>query len=444
MAHDGAAFPPRRLSSSGKTRNHASRSVPAKATTTHAAFTVTASAERNITLYPVFRAMSDAMAWLPIFFLFFSERLTLSEVLLLEAIYYIAVVILEVPSGYFSDIAGRKRTLSIAAVTLVSAYLCFLNADGFTGFAVGQILIAVNMAFRSGTDTALHFESLQTLGRTEEYGDREATAGKYGFTATAVAALAGGFLGSVDLAWPYWLSLLTATSTLYLVVLFREPAVDDNTEPTNTFFAQLSGCVERLRQPLLLWLFLYSVYMTALVHIPYEFYQPYLRLLENNGSLVVSSAPAMAGTIFALTALVGALASAYSIRLTRWLGLTSLLLIAAAVELAIVTVMALVLHPAIALIIILRSGPMAIATAPVNAAIAPLIANHQRATFLSLQSLAGRLVFALILWAFSLLVNNSTEADWSSLELLLQVSFVGGFVGLLMLFIASRQLSRAC
>jgi MFS family permease len=38
----------------------------------------------------------------------------MSRVLRLEAIYYIAVVILEVPSGYFSDRFGRRQTLLIA------------------------------------------------------------------------------------------------------------------------------------------------------------------------------------------------------------------------------------------------------------------------------------------------------------------------------------------
>lgn len=38
----------------------------------------------------------------------------MSRVLRLEAIYYIAVVFLEVPSGYFSDRFGRRQTLLIA------------------------------------------------------------------------------------------------------------------------------------------------------------------------------------------------------------------------------------------------------------------------------------------------------------------------------------------
>jgi len=379
------------------------------------------------------------MAWLPVFFLYFSEQLSLPEILLLEAIYYISVVIVEVPSGYLSDRIGRRRTLLLSCIALLAAYLCFLISNEFAGYAAGQILIAISIAFRSGTDTAFHYESLQALGRANEYGDREAIAGKYGFAATAVAALAGGFFGSFNLAYAYLLSLLTAAVSLYIVILFVEVTTRDSNNPADSFLKQLSSCISYLRHPLLFWLFVYSMYMIAFVHIPYEFYQPYLRLLEDSNALAGFNASTMAGILFAITAIVAAFTSAYSMQWQRSIGLARLLIIAAAVELAIIAAMAIVLHPLIALTVIMRSGPMAVITAPVNAAIAPLIKNQHRATFLSLRSLAGRLVFAIILSSFSLLVTDSDAADWGSLSLLLRVSVAAGLAGLLLLAFSSRK-----
>lgn len=406
---------------------------------------VSASAERNIRLYPVYRAAADAMAWLPIFFLYFSEHLTLPEVLLLEAVYYIAVVITEVPSGYLSDLVGRCRTLLLSCIALLAGYVCFLLSSEFAGFAAGQILIACSMAFRSGTDTAFHYESLQVLGRAEEYGDREAIAGKYGFASTAVAALAGGILGSIDLSLPYYLSLLAAGVSLYITLCFTEPASENSNAATSAadsnFFDQLGSCIAYLKHPLILWLFIYSMYMTTFVHIPYEFYQPYLHLLDDRNQLAGISSPLMAGVLFALTAIVASVSSAYSMRWQRSIGLMPLLTGAAAIELFIIAAMAILLHPLIALLVILRSGPMAVVTAPTNAAIAPHIANQQRATFLSLQSLAGRLAFAIVLLGFSMLVTNSDGADWSSLSLLLRVSTIAGLAGLLILHITSKRKS---
>jgi len=119
----------------------------------------------NIKMYPYYYAAASFMAFLPIFFLYFSSMLTLKEVLLLESIYYIAVVILEVPTGYFSDRIGRRVTLVLGSLMLIMACIFYLLANGFVLLAVGQVFFAMSMALTSGTNTVFHFESLKDLGQ---------------------------------------------------------------------------------------------------------------------------------------------------------------------------------------------------------------------------------------------------------------------------------------
>ena len=83
---------------------------------------------------------------------------------------------MEVPSGWFSDTFGRKKTLVTASVFLCVAYILFLSADSFEQFAVAQIFLAAGIAFNSGTDTSFLLETTQTLGVEEEYATREAIA----------------------------------------------------------------------------------------------------------------------------------------------------------------------------------------------------------------------------------------------------------------------------
>lgn len=403
------------------------------------------SVEHNIRLYPYYRAAADALAWLPIFFLYFSERLSLAEVLLLEAVYYIAVVLIEVPSGYLSDVVGRRKTLLLSCLSIIAAYLFFLSSNDFLGLAIGQALLATSIAARSGTDTAFHYESLKAANRADEFGDREALAGKYGFAATAIAALAGGVVGSIDLVLPYWLSLLSAVVATIVAFRFVEPTgPEPENQPTlhtkRGISYQLAACKSYLTKPLLRWLLLYSVFMFAIVHIPYEFYQPYLALLETADKLAGISATLLAGILFSLTAVVASIASAYSMKLQRKIGLIPLLTWASAIELGIIASMAVLLHPLIAASVILRSGPMAVINAPINAAKAPLIDNAHRATYLSLESLLARLVFAILLFSFSTLVTDGNAASWDSLSTLLRVSAIAGFVGLLLLVYSSLSL----
>ena len=419
--------------------------------------------ELNVQLYPLFRVAGDALAWLPIFFLFFSQYLSLSEVIALEAVYYIAVVLAEVPSGYFSDRFGRRTTLLLSCVTLIVSYLFFLSGQTFLLLAVGQILLATSLAFRSGTDTSLLYESLSALGRANEYGDREAKAGQYGFLATAIAALVGGITGSFDLSSPYWLSLASACAMMFVVFRFTEPGLqaefltqasatkhqtarigEDPTEPagvTQGFLDQLGECLRYLRVPLLAGLFVYYVYLYMIVHIPYEFYQPYLSLLDDDNRLSGYSAPLLAGVLFALTAIVGAFASKHSMNLLRRFGLTGLLGGAAVLELLVIAVLAIWLHPVLALLVILRSGPMAVIAAPINSTIAPLIKDAHRATFLSIRSLAGRLAFSGMLAGFAWLIPDGAAIEWEALSLVLRVALVIGLVGLLLLWLMSRRQS---
>lgn len=69
---------------------------------------------RNARLYPWYAGLFNAHFWMPVFFLYFLRYMPLVDVLRLEAVYYLGVVLLEVPSGYFSDRFGRKLTLLIS------------------------------------------------------------------------------------------------------------------------------------------------------------------------------------------------------------------------------------------------------------------------------------------------------------------------------------------
>ncbi len=57
-------------------------------------------------------------------------------------------------------------------------------------------------------------------------------------------------------------------------------------------------------------------------------------------------------------------------------------------------------------------------TAPLNAAIVPRVPQAQRATYLSIQSLAGRLVFSAVLFLLSLAAGADAAPDWPVLSLM--------------------------
>ena len=142
--------------------------------------------------YPVYLFFQKASYWGPVFFLYFSSVLTLPDVLVLEGIYYISVVLLEIPTGYLADRFGQRRVLIWSSIAQAIACAIFILSGTFVELAAGQVFLALGMALGSGSDTAYHFSILKDLGNEIEYGAREAKAARTLLISQASSALIGG------------------------------------------------------------------------------------------------------------------------------------------------------------------------------------------------------------------------------------------------------------
>ena len=406
--------------------------------------------ERNLRLYPGYQLVLGFWPWIPVFFLYFSTRLSLDRVLLLESIYYAAVVLLELPSGYFSDRVGRRPTLLVSAACFIASYGLFYAGSSFAAFALAQGLLAAGFAFNSGTDTSLHFDSLAALDRAHEYGQREARAARMGFLAGALGALTGGLAASFALRLAYGLSLVSSVLLLGIVLAMAEPhPAEGRPRPAAPrILGQLRACLAQLRRPDLAWLFAFAVAMTVLIHIPYELYQPYLDLLAvrrggtswawGSGTLPV---PLASGLIMAASMLIGSWVAARSIRFADRRGTVVTLMLGLGFLVLLTGVMGRVLAGWVVGLILLRNVARALMVAPLNAAVTPRLPEGQRATYLSIQSLAGRLAFSLTLVALSRLVGADAQPGWAELSRLLSLGAGLGAIGLMALGLTARWAS---
>ena len=400
--------------------------------------------QQNIRLYPWFRAASDGHAWITVFFLYMSQSLALDQVIELSAVYYLSVFLLEVPSGYFSDRIGRRRTLLISAAALMTSYCCFIVGAGFWWFAAGQFLLAMGIAMQSGTDTAFHYDSLKALGRDAEYAEREARAEQWGLVMLAIATLAGGVLGMIDLRLAYVFSLVSATTMAILVWRFVEPQhADESSAIVQSFSRVVWDCCRRLRDPVLGWIFLVVVVLYAMAHIVYEFYQPYITLMDISVLQASASAPLISGIVISISMFGGAIGARASIAWQAKLGLIGVLLVAMLIQLGIVAAMAIAVSPAVLALVGLRNFPMSLVHAPVRAAIAPRIERRQRATYLSLQGLAERLFFALLLLMLASGLEKGAPIVESTLTSILTSTLWIGVVTAAVLFMFAGRIRSA-
>jgi MFS family permease len=387
--------------------------------------------EKNLRLYPLYLFCSHLHFWLAVFFLYLSSKMRLDQVLQLEAIYYISVVLLEVPSGYFSDRIGRKVTLLISGLCWMSAYLVFAGTETFLWFAAAQVLLAAGFAFASGTDTSLLFDSLQDLGRENELIEIEGSAHANAFIATAIAAVVGGIAAGVDLRLAYLLSAVGAIAGIVVVLRMTEPKRHSDA-PERSILTQLGTCLGHLKNPVLLWTFAMVVGSTVINHVPYEFFQPYLGFIlpEGIGGTGLAATPVAAGGVLAVTMLISSFFARRTRKLKDRLSTTGTLLGTTALQLAVMLVMALFLHPLVVLLIFFRSVPAAVLRPISNAAIHPRLDRGIRATYLSIQSLGGRLAFSLSLVIASVFVGPLKEINHPTMA-----SVLYGYSGLAILML---------
>lgn len=344
---------------------------------------------RNIALYPWFKFVQQLLFWQATWFLYFEGRLSAAEAILLYVVADMATTILEVPSGYMSDRLGRRRTLLVAAVAYMVASALLIVSDSFALFALANVLLGAAWAFASGTDTALLYESLKAEARAGEVEEQELKAWRFSFAALALSALSGGALALLDPILPYVATALAAALLLALTLALHEPPPAPQAGHRDT----LRTIGASLGNPTLLWLLGLSLATYAFSHVPFVFGQPFLRDALTAAGYGAET-PLISGIVTFLMMTASLAVSVVAPSLRGALGLPGILLLAFAMQVGLTAALALSNSLFVVALLLLRMVPDSLSSAFMLARIQPLLPDGVRATYLSLQSLAGRVVFS--------------------------------------------------
>lgn len=164
------------------------------------------------------------MLVMPIIVLFYNENhLSMKDVLVLQGIYSISIVALEIPSGYMADLWGRKKTIVFGSVLGFAGYLIYCFSFGFWGFMFAEIILGIGQSFISGADSALLFESLARDNKQELYVKYEGRLASFGNLAEAVAGIAGGLLAGFSLRFPFYAQTFVAFIAVPASLMLSEP-----------------------------------------------------------------------------------------------------------------------------------------------------------------------------------------------------------------------------
>lgn len=353
--------------------------------------------ETNLRAYAVHQRAVGALFWLPTVLLYLIDQVGLSRALQLGALYYLTVVVLEVPSGWFSDRVGRVAALRITGVAWVACHALFL-VGGLGPIVLAQVMLAVGYAFLSGTDSTFHFDALDADGRAREFERREAEVRRGLLLATTVTAVVGGCLAFVDLRLPFAASLVAAVAQLASTLRMTEPP---RSSRSTGFASDLRSIGGYLRRPLLAWVALYVVVEVILIHLVAELAPPYLALVLERPADDPAGAAIIAGLVAAVVAFVGALSLRYTETARTRFG-AGPVLVALACSTAVASVVMGVATSLLVLpLIVTRGVQMAATQVIVPGIVSRQVVQHHRATMMSVTSLLGRCSYAVVLVAIA-------------------------------------------
>ncbi|SEM68048.1 MFS transporter [Palleronia pelagia] len=391
------------------------------------------AAARNVALYPWFKFFQSLLFWQAVWFLYFQSSLSAAAAVALYAVYDTATLILEVPSGYASDRLGRRPTLILAAGC--GALGCGLLAlgGGFAIFVLGQVALGAAAALASGTDSSFLYESLRAQGRGDRVEAEELRAWRFSFSALALAAVSGGALGLVSFPLTFGLGGVAFAAACLIAWLFIEPP-HRGAEAANP----LPGLRAAISRPVLAWLFALAVLMYGYSHIPFVFGQPFI--LDALRPLGLSEGtPAVSGVVTAVMMVVSVAASWAAPGLRRRFGLAALLLLAFGMQIGLSAVLAASASALVVAILFLRMVPDALSTPFILARIQPLLDDHTRATYLSVQSLAGRALFAASLFVAAGASPDTDSMRHAEMQPILAAYAVAGLMCWLGLLLWARR-----
>lgn len=184
------------------------------------------SIDANISKLYIIRCAKWFMLYMPIIGLFYdSHGLSATEIFLIQAAYSFSSALFSVPSGYFADVLGRKKTLIAGTILSASGFLIYANLHNFWAFFVAEAIMGVGNSCISGTDSAMLYDSLQQSQNQEKYLKYEGRVTSLGCLAETTAALFGGTIAALtSYNSVFWIQSVIALTAIPAACMLVEPS----------------------------------------------------------------------------------------------------------------------------------------------------------------------------------------------------------------------------
>jgi MFS family permease len=329
---------------------------------------------RNIWLYYVFSTISGIELMVAFFVLFMlSNNLSMTEVMLLESIFLISSLLLEIPSGAFADNYGRKNSLALSMLLGCISLILFGIGTEFMTFLLAQVLLGIGWALSSGASDALIYDSLLEMKQEERYSRIFGINHFLILSTLAVSSILSGYLVFIGQRKLFFITAAIWSLGIVLALLMKEPPIHKK----HSYFKTIANAVRftakhgKVRD-----LIIYYGVFAAISHLAYFIIQPFYM-----DPLLIG----IATFVYFITAAIGGLI------ILRGKNILNILLIISGV--CFVGVHFFGIIPGIILIGVM-SLSCGIRDVIVSRRINTVTDSHHRATVISVQNMSKSIVYA--------------------------------------------------
>ena len=221
------------------------------------------------------------MLFMPIIVLFYQDNgLEMQDIFVLKAVYSIAIVVLEIPSGYLADALGRKTTLIIGSVLGFGGFVIYSFTFGFWGFLVAEMTMGIGQSLISGADSAMLYDTLKAMKKKDRYLKLEGRMVSVGNFAEAIAGILGGLLAEISLRAPFYAQSVVAFIGIPAAIMLIEPLRHEKL--TKMRFRDILGVVRYalVENRQLKWNIIFSAVIGSTTLTMAWFVQPYFKHVD--------------------------------------------------------------------------------------------------------------------------------------------------------------------
>lgn len=228
--------------------------------------------KRNIKLMAWFNFFTDFKLYGPLAIIYFSQA-TGSYALgtsIFSAV-MISSALFEVPTGILSDFLGRKKTLTLGALTSTISIIFYAMGFSFFVLLFGAIMEGLSRSLYSGNNEALLHDTLKQEGLEKNYHHFLGKLSSMFQVALAISALIGGIVAQFNFALVFWISVIPQVICFILSLQIIEPKIHAKNESGNVYKHLKESIVLFFKNPKLRLVSLSSILSYGFGEASYQF-----------------------------------------------------------------------------------------------------------------------------------------------------------------------------